>query len=62
MAIHAQRHTNASKQAMLLDRLDASHLKRRVYGCGLSRFVHEGMNHISNLKTRSGNVNMIRLI
>ena len=34
-------------------------------GCGLNRFVHEGMNHISNvkvhLKTRSGNVNIDRV-
>ena len=33
-----------------------------VYGCGLNRFVHEGMNTISHvkdhLKTRSGNVNI----
>ena len=32
-------------------------------GCGLIRFAHEGMNHISNvkvhLKTRSGNVNIL---
>ena len=31
--------------------------------CGLNRFVHEGMNHISNvkflLKTCSGNVNIV---
>ena len=51
-----------SKQATLLDVLDVSPLKWRVFGCGLNRFVHEGMNHISNvkvhLKTRSGNVNI----
>ena len=39
-----------------------SPLKGRVCGCGLNRFVHEGMNHISNvkvhLKTHSGNVNI----
>ena len=62
MAIRVQRHTNASKQATLLDGLDVSPLKWRVCGCGLNRFVHEGMNHISNvkihLKTRSGNVNI----
>ena len=38
-------------------------LKWRVYGCGLNRSVHEGMNHISNvkvhLKIRSGNVNIV---
>ena len=58
MAIRVQRHTNVSKQATLLD--DVSPLKWRVCGCGLNRFVHEGMSHISNvkvhLKTRSGNV------
>ena len=64
MAVRVQRHTNASKQAMLLDDigLDVSPLKWRVRGCGLNRFVHGGMNHISNvevhLKTRSGNVNI----
>ena len=61
MAIRVQRHANVSKQATLLERLDVSPLKWRVYGCGLNRSVHEGMNHISNvefhLKTRSGNVN-----
>ena len=62
MAIRVQRHTNVSKQATLFDGIDVSPLKRRVCGCGLNRFVHEGMNHISNvkvyLKTRSGNVNI----
>ena len=62
MAIRVQRHANVSKQGMLLDGLDVSTLKWHVYGCGLNRFVHEGMNHISNvkvhLKTRSGNVNI----
>ena len=62
MAIHVQRHTNVSKQATLLDGLDVNPLKSRVSGCGLNQFVHEGMNHISNLefhlKTRSGNVNI----
>ena len=57
MAIRVQRHANASKQATLLDGLDVSHLKWRIRGCGLNRFVHEGMNDISNvkvqLKTRS---------
>ena len=62
MAIRVQRHANASKQATLLYGLDVSPLKWRVCGCGLNPFVHEGMNHISNvkvhLKTRSGNVNI----
>ena len=62
MAIRVQRHANVSKQATLLDGLNVSPLKWRVCGCGLNRFVHEGMNHISNvkvhLKTRSWNVNI----
>ena len=62
MAICVQRHANVSKQATLLDGHDVGPLKRCVCGCGLNRFVHEGMNHISNvevhLKTRSGNVNI----
>ena len=62
MATRVQRHANVSKKATLLDVLDVSPLKWRVCGCGLNRFVHEGMNHISNievlLKTRSGNVNI----
>ena len=62
MAIRVQRHANVSKQATLLDGLDVSTLKWGVCGCGLNRFIHEGMNHISNvkvhLKTRSGNVNI----
>ena len=62
MAIRVQRHANVSKQATLLDGLDLSRLKWSKCGCGLDRFVHEGMNHVSNvevhLKTRSGNVNM----
>ena len=64
MAIRVRRHANVSKQATLLDGLDSSPLKWRVSGCGLDRFVHEGMNHISNVKvhlnTRSGNVNISR--
>ena len=62
MTIHVQRHANVSKQATLLDGLDASPLKWRVRGSGFNRFVHEGMNLISNvkvhLKTYSGNVNI----
>ena len=62
MAIRVQRHANVSKQATLLDGHDVSPLKWWVCGCGLNRFVHEGMNHISNVevhfKTRSGNVNI----
>ena len=62
MAIRVKRHANVSKQATLLDGLDVSPLKWRVCGCGLNRFVHEGMNHISNvevhLKARSKNVNI----
>ena len=62
MAIRVQRHANVSKQTTLLDGLDVSPLEWRVCGCGLNRFVHEGMNHISNvkvhLKIRSGNVSI----
>ena len=62
MAMRVIRHANVSKQAMLLDGLDVSPLKWHVCGCGLNRFVHERMNHISNvkvhLKARSGNVNI----
>ena len=63
MEIRVQRHANISKQATLLDGLDVSPLKWRVCGYSVNRFVHEVMNHISNvkvhLKTRSGNVNII---
>ena len=66
MAIRVQRHANVSKQATLLDGVDVTTLKWRVYGCGLNRFVHEGMNTISNvkvhLKTRSGNVNILKYL
>ena len=62
MAICVQRHTSVSKRATLLDGLGVSPLKWRVCGCGLNRFVHEDMNHLSNvkdhLKPRSGNVNI----
>ena len=62
MAVRVLRHANVSKQATLLDGLDVSSLKWRICGCGLNRFGHEGMNHISNvevhLKTRNGNVNI----
>ena len=62
MAIHVQLHKKRSKQATLLDGLEVSPLKWSVCECGLNRFVHEGMNHISNveahLKTCSGNVNI----
>ena len=62
MAICVQRHANVSKQATLMDALDLSPPKWRVYGCGLNPFVHEGMNDISNVKVHlkncSGNVNI----
>ena len=62
MAIRVQCHKNVSKQATLLDGLEVSLLKWCGCGCGLNRFVHEGISHISNvkihLKTGSGNVNM----
>ena len=66
MAIRVQRDANVSKQATLLDGLEVSPLKWRVCGGGLNRFVHEVMNHISNvevhLKTRSGNVNILNCL
>ena len=61
MAVRVQRHANVSKQATLLDGLDVSKLKWPECGCGLIRFVNEGINNISNVKVhfriRSGNVN-----
>ena len=64
MAIYVQRHANVSKQATLLGGVDLGPPKWRICGCGLNRFVHEGMNNISNvkvhLKTRSGNVNITK--
>ena len=66
MAMRVQRHANVSKQATLLDRLDVSPLKWRVCWCGLNRFVHEGMNHISyvkvHLKTRSWKCKYLRVL
>ena len=63
MAKRVQHHANVSKQTTLLDGLDVGPLKLRVCGCGLNRFVHEGMNHVSkvevHLKTRSENVNIL---
>ena len=50
MAMRVKRHANVSKQATLLDELDVSPLKKRVCGCGLNRFDHEGMKHILNVK------------
>ena len=64
MVICVQLHANFSKKATLLDGINVSPLKWRVFGCSLNRFVHEGMNHISNvevhLKTCSGNVNIVK--
>ena len=63
MVIRVQGHANVNKQVTLLFGLDVSPLKWRVCGCCLNRFVHEGMNHISNvkvhLKTHGGNVNIL---
>ena len=65
MGIRVQRQANVSEQATLLDGFDVRLLKWRVCGCGLNRFVHEGINHFSNvevhLKTRSGNVNLCNM-
>ena len=66
MAIHGHRHANISKQATLLGGVDVDPPKWRVCGCDLNRFIHEGINDISNvkvhLKTRSGNVNIVRYL
>ena len=62
MAIRVQRYAHVSKLVTLLEGVDIGQLKWRVCWCGLNRFVHEGMNYISNvkvhLKTSSGNVNI----
>ena len=50
MAIRVQSHLNVSKQATLLDGLDVSQFKLPACGCGLNRFVHEGLNDILNVK------------
>ena len=50
MEIRGQCHANISKQAPLLDGVDIGPLKWHVCGFGLNRFVHEGMNDISNVK------------
>ena len=50
MAIRVQRHANVCKLATLLDGVDVIPLKWRVCGCGLNRFVHEGVSHMSNVK------------
>ena len=50
MVIHVQLHANVSKQATLHNGLYVSPLKWGVCGCGLNQFVHEGMNHIANVK------------
>ena len=62
MAIHVQPHTSVNKQATLLSGVDVAPLKWRICGCGLNKFVHEGMNAISSvkvhLKSHRGNVNI----
>ena len=62
MVIRVQHQANVSKQATLLDGIDVGLLKWRLCGCALKIIVHEGMNHISNvkvhLKTHSGNLNI----
>ena len=64
MTIRVQRHAKYGKQATLLGGVDVGPPKWRVWGCDLNRFVHEGMNGISNvkvhLKPRSVNVNISR--
>ena len=65
MGIHVQCHANVSKQATLLGGFDIGPPKWLICGCGLNRFVHEGMNDISNvkvhLKTHSENVNIYQM-
>ena len=56
--------TSVNKQRYWMDlTLARSNGAYIVCGCGLNRVVHEGMNHISNvkvhLKTRSRNVNIV---
>ena len=64
MAICDQRHANVSKQTTLLNGVDVGPPKWHVCGHGINQSVHEGMNNISNvkvhLKTRSGNVNILK--
>ena len=66
MAIGDQCHANVSKDTMLLDGIDVCQPKWRVCGRGIHQSIHEGMNNISNLKvhlrTRSGNVNILRIV
>ena len=50
MAIRVQRHANVKKKATLLGGVDVDPPKRRVFRCGLNRFVHEGTNDISKSK------------
>ena len=52
MEICAQRHTNVSKQATLLDGVDVGPPKWPVCGLGLNRSVHECMKEISNVKVQ----------
>ena len=64
MVIRVQHHANVSKQTKLLDGADVGLFKLCVCGRGLNRYVHEGMNDVSNvkvhLKTHSGNVNIMK--
>ena len=66
MEIRDQRNANVSKQTTLLDDINVRPPKWRVCGRGLNRSVHEGVNDFSNVKvhlrTRSGNVNSLRLL
>ena len=66
MTIHAERDTNVSEKATILNGIDICPPKWRVYGRGLNRSVHEGMKDNSNvkfhLKTRSGNDLILILI
>ena len=65
MAICVQPHTNFSKQTTLLDGV-CDLPKWGICRRGLNQSVHEGMKDISNvkvhLKTRSGNINIVRFL
>ena len=66
MAIPNQRKAKVSNKTTLLDGVDVGPPKWGVCEHGLNRSVHEGMKDISNvkihLKTRSGNVNISKLM
>ena len=66
MVIHVQRQANVSEQTTLLDGVEVAPPKWHVCGRGLNRSIHDSMKDTSNvkvhLKTRSGNVNISKLM